>query len=94
MNSLAGILLALTPDVLAALGRILTLASRLGDVDRVSLFGAVADALDPAKAEETAAKAIGAELDALQLRADILAIQGAIYAQEAQRVGDSIGTQT
>lgn len=92
MNSLAGILLVLTPDVLAALGRILTLASRIGDVDRASFFAAISDALDPTKAEETAAKAIGAELDALQLRADVLALQGVFAAQEAQRVGDGIGS--
>ena len=92
MNSLAGILLVLTPDVLAALGRILTLASRIGDVDRASFFAAISDAIDPSKAEETAAKALGAELDALQLRADVLALQGVFAAQEAQRVGDSIGS--
>lgn len=92
MNSLAGILLVLTPDVLSALGRILTLASRISDVDRASFFAAISDALDPSKAEETAAKAIGAELDALQLRADVLALQGVFAAQEAQRVGDGIGS--
>ena len=54
----------------------------------LTVFG---EAADPSKAADTAAKAIGAELDLLQARADILAIQGAIYAQEAQRVGDGIG---
>lgn len=91
MNSLAGILLVLTPDVLSALSRIIGLAGKLGAVDRESFLTALGDAIDPSKAADTAAKAIGAELDLLQVRADILAVQGAIYAQEAQRVGDGIG---
>ena len=77
MNSLlVGLFAVLTPDVLAALGRILVTASKIGDVDRESFLAAVVDAVNPANAAETAAKAIGAELDALrgpeESRADVL----------------------
>lgn len=92
MNSLSGILAVLSPDVLAALGRVILTLSKLGELDKETVLTTITDALDPTNAAETAAKALGAEIDALQVRADILAIQGAIAAQEAQRVGDGIGT--
>lgn len=91
LAAVAGILGTLSPDVLAALGRILTLASKLDAGAAKSFVEAIGDALSPERAIEVAAKAISIELDVLQLRADVALVQLAITTAEAERVGRTIG---
>ena len=94
MNSLLGIFAALTPDVLAALGRILLTAGKVAtlgsDALKEGFLQSVVAGLSPDRVAANAAAIVGAELDALQLAADVLAVQGVLLAQEAERVGATI----
>lgn len=92
--TLAGIFLALTPDALAALGRILLTASKVAELGNDALKGgflnSIAAGLSPEKVAENAAAIVGAGLDALQLQLDVSVIQGLLLAQEASAVGETI----
>lgn len=92
--SLAGLFVALTPDALEALGRILVTAGKVarlgGDALKAGFLESVVAGLSPDRIVESAAAVIGAELDALQLRLDVSVIQGLLLAQEAERVGEAI----
>lgn len=92
--TLAGIFVLLTPDALAALGRILLTASKVADLGNDALkggfFNSIAAGLAPDKVAENAAAIVGAGLDTLQLALDVSVIQGLLLAQEAERVGATI----
>ncbi|MBP9863230.1 MAG: hypothetical protein KBD62_35115 [Kofleriaceae bacterium] len=92
--ALAGLFVALTPDALEALGRILVTAGKVarlgGDSIKSGFLTSIVEGLSPDRVAETAAHIIGAELDALQLQLDVSVIQGLLLAQEASAVGARI----